>query len=170
MTKSVFLHSGIDHHLIPGYFPLAISREGNCINTETKKIRRWSQTGSVYQLTHTTKDKGVVCITLCRALALCFLPVLPPYDKIPIQQLQARYRYRPDTFTQAICLDLIEWGLRNKLTAVIRNTKTDEICAYPDFAQASLSISGCSSLIYNLQAFHGNRFVYEHHEVNIYTR
>lgn len=170
MTESVVLHAGVAHHLVPGYFPLAVSNQGDCINVETKRDRRWSRQGSVFQLTHVTKDNGTFCLTLSRALALCFLPVPQRFGKIPVNMLRTYYRRKPEDFEEATDLSLIEWGLKNKCTAVIRNTDTDKVRVYPDFAQASLSISNCSNLIYNLQAFHGNRFVYEHHEVNIYTR
>jgi hypothetical protein len=159
-----------EYHPIPGYHPLAISKDGQCVNVETKFIKRWNRAGNVFQLTHVPKDSDTFCITLCRALALCFVPVPLYYDKIPLKYLRAYYARKPENFEQAVDVAWIRWRLRNKITAVIRNTKTEEMIAYPDFAQASLSISRCSDLISQLYATHGTRFVYEHHEVNIHMR
>jgi hypothetical protein len=172
MTAVIHL-DGIDYYPVPGYAPLAISRCGACINATTLKHKKWTKTknhGVMHAVTHVPREGYAFCLTLQRALALCFIPVPQEMQSIPIKDLRAYNRNRVHSFDQALDVSSIYWDLKKRTAIVLTHTQTRAVRVCNDYMEAKEVLSESVQTITNLHRMHGSSFTHKAHHVRILYR
>lgn len=172
--------SGIDYYPIPGYPPLAISRCGLLLNTETMKNRKFSATftGNDRYITWTTRISSLKAnITIQRAMALCFIPIPNELQHIPVERLVTTHHARPSTFNQAADIKNIRWAcsrnVRTHRSVIITDLSNKTKSDYRNMKQASLSLCGQTktdpnpSLISTYTSLLGNKFEYKGYSIHV---